>query len=94
MSLLSYATQVWEVEGPTNKYFHHSSGSNAWLSDLSKLIGPINPTEEKITSILFQLSAAITTGRALPPGLDVPKPYQLSMKLRGLDPNILHIKHI
>ena len=93
MSLLSFATQVWEVEEPTNRYFHHSR-SKAWLSDLSKLIGPINSTEEKITSILFQLSAAVATGRALPPGLEAPKPYQLSEKLRDLDPDVLHIKHM
>jgi hypothetical protein len=51
-------------------------------------------TEEKITSILFQLSAAVATGRALSPGLEGPKPYQLSSKLRELDPDVLHIKHM
>ncbi|RFU27990.1 Catechol 1,2-dioxygenase, partial [Scytalidium lignicola] len=93
MSLLSYATEIWEAEGPSSNYFHNSH-SKAWLSDLSKLIGPINPTEEKITSILLQLSAAVVTGRALPPGLEAPKPYQLSAKLRELDPDLLHIKHM
>ncbi|OBT43669.1 hypothetical protein VE00_05184 [Pseudogymnoascus sp. WSF 3629] len=94
ISLLSYATQVWAVDGPTKDYFHHSSRSRQWLTDLSKLIGPINPTEEKITSILSQLSAAVSTGRALPAKIEPTKPYQLSQKLRELDPEVLHIKHI
>lgn len=93
MSLLSDSTKVWEADEPTNKYFNNSR-SKQWLSDLSKLIRPINPTEVKITSILFQLSAAVETGRALPPGLEAPRPYQLSTKLRELDPDVLDIKHM
>jgi hypothetical protein len=94
MSLLSYATQVWAVDGPTKHYFQQSSRSRQWLTDLSNLIGPIGPTEEKITSILSQLSAAVSTGRSLPTKIEPPKPYQLSQKLRELDPEVLHIKHI
>lgn len=93
MSLLSYATQVWEASEPTNKYFDQSR-SKQWLTDLAALIGPVNPTEVKITSILFQLSAAVTTGRALPPSLEAPKPYQLSARLSKLDPEVLHVKHM
>lgn len=94
MSLLSYSTEVWAVDGHTKDYFHHSSRSRQWLTDLSNLIGPVNPTEEKITSILSQLSAAVSTGRALPTNIEPAKPYQLSQKLRELDPEVLHIKHV
>lgn len=94
MSLLSYATQVWEVGGPMADYFHYSARSHRWLSDLSKLIGPMSRSEEKITSILFTLSAAVSTGGALPPTIETPKPYQLSENLMSLDPDVLHIKHM
>lgn len=92
MSLLSYATQVWAAENP-NKYYKNS-GNRMWLNDLSKLIGPVNPTEERITSILCQLSAAVSTGRSLPPRMELPKPYQLSERLRELDSDVLSIKHM
>lgn len=94
MSLLSYSTQVWSINGPTNHYFHHDTRSRQWLEDLSKLIGPINPTEKRITSVLFQLSAAVSTGRALPDRIDPVRPYLLSKKLRELDPEALHFTHI
>ena len=93
MSLLSYATQVWEVREPTNNHFQPSR-SEEWFSDLSKLVGPINPTEEKITAILIQISAAVATGRALPPGSENPTPYQLSERLKKLDPDVLDLKHL
>jgi hypothetical protein len=76
------------------EYFHYSARSHRWLSDLSKLIGPMSRSEEKITSILFTLSAAVSTGSTLPPTIETPKPYQLSENLIGLDPEVLHIKNI
>ena len=94
MSLLSYSTQVWAYDGHTKDYFHHSSRSRQWLTDLANLIGPIDPTEVRITSILSQLSAAVATGRSLPTRIEPHKPYQLSQKLRELDPEVLHIRHI
>lgn len=94
MSLLSYATQAWEADGPNNQYFDHSPSSRVWLSDLSRLIEPLNETEEGITLILCQLSAAVSTGRPLPPKMQTPRPYLLSEKLRRLDPEVLHIKHM
>lgn len=36
----------------------------------------------------------MSTGRALPAKIEPTKPYQLSQKLRELDPEVLHIKHI
>ncbi|CZR56399.1 uncharacterized protein PAC_06287 [Phialocephala subalpina] len=93
MSLLSYSTEVLAVDGPYKEYFHHSS-SRKWLEDLSNLIGPMNPTEVRITSILSQLSAAVSTGRALPTRIESIKPYQLSQRLQVMDPEVLHLKHI
>lgn len=94
ISLLSYATQVWEAEGLTKYGFAHTPESAIWLADLSKLIETINPIEEGITSILCQLSAAVSTGRALPPHTRTTTPYRLSERLRTLDPEILHLKHM
>ncbi|KAK6600501.1 hypothetical protein H4I96_07827 [Botrytis cinerea] len=94
ISLLSYSTQVWEVSGVTKYCFAHSPENAMWLSDLSKLIEPINPIEEGITSILCQLSAAVSTGRALPPHMRTKTPYRLSERLRTLDPEILHLDHM
>ncbi|RDW58136.1 hypothetical protein BP6252_13547 [Coleophoma cylindrospora] len=94
MSLLSFATEAWESEGPLKEYFYQASRSRAWLSDLAELIGPMNPTEERITSILGQLSAAVAGGRALSMRIETSKPYQLSEKLRRLDPEILDVKHM
>jgi hypothetical protein len=93
MSLLSYSTEVLGTDGPHKEYVHHSS-SRKWLQDLSNLIGPMNPTEIKITSVLSQLSAAVSTGRALPTNIESIKPYRLSQRLRALDPEVLHIKHV
>ncbi|ATZ55496.1 hypothetical protein BCIN_12g00890 [Botrytis cinerea B05.10] len=94
ISLLSYSTQVWEVSGVTKYCFAHSPENAMWLSDLSKLIEPINPIEEGITSILCQLSTAVSTGRALPPHMRTKTPYRLSERLRTLDPEILHLDHM
>ncbi|KAL1296546.1 hypothetical protein AAFC00_000051 [Neodothiora populina] len=94
MSLLSFATQVWAVGGLSKDYLPESSRSRQWLRDLAELIGPINPSEERITIILSQLSAAIATGRSLPAKIEPAQPFQLSRQLRKLDPEALHIKHI
>jgi hypothetical protein len=36
----------------------------------------------------------VATGRALPAKIEPAKPYELSQRLRELDPEVLHIKHI
>lgn len=90
---MSYATQVWSTNN-LNQAQHYHTGDREWLEDLSKLIGPVNATEECLTSILCQLSAAVSTGRPLPPRLPLPEAYQLSEKLRRLDPDVLSIKHM
>lgn len=93
VSLLSHATQVWSANNPKQGQQHHTD-DREWLRDLSKLIGPVNATEEKLTSILCQLAAAVATGRSLLPRLELPEAYHLSEKLRKLDPDILSIRHM
>lgn len=94
MSLLSYSTEVWSINGPTNHYFHHSQRSRRWLQDLAKLILPIEPTEQRVTLILSQLSSALDTGRPLPAKTQPMEPFLLSQKLKELDPDILHMRHM
>ena len=50
--------------------------------------------KKRVTAILCQLSAALSTGRPLPRRMEMPKAYQLSENLRKLDPNVLRVKHI
>ena len=64
------------------------------MSDFSKLTEPLNENEQAITAVLCQLSAAVSTGRPLPPGIKTPQPYQISKNLRKLDPQILHSNHV
>lgn len=52
------------------------------------------PTEERIATILYQLSAAVSTGRPFGAKIKSVKTYQLSQKLRELDPEVLHIRHM
>lgn len=94
MSLLSYSTEVWSIDGPTNHYFHHSQRSRRWLQDLAELILPIEPTEQRVTLVLSQLSSALDTGRPLPAKTQSMEPFLLSQKLKELDPNILHMRHM
>ncbi|OAF98496.1 uncharacterized protein CC84DRAFT_1106215 [Paraphaeosphaeria sporulosa] len=88
VSLLSHATQAWSTNTSDAAQLYHTC-DRKWLEDLSKLIGPLNATVESSTSVLCQLSATISTGRSLPPRIELPKAYHLSEKLRGLDPDIL-----
>ena len=93
ISFLSYATPVWS-SNDSDIAQNHQSGGSRWFEDFSKLVGPVNATEEGLTSVLCQLSAAISTGRSLPPGMKLPKAYHLSEKLIQLDPDILRANHM
>ena len=94
MSLLSYSTEVWSIDGPTNHYFHHSQRSRRWLQDLAELLVPIEPTEQRVGLVLSQLSSALDTSRPLPAKTQSMEPFLLSQKLKELDPNILHMRHM
>jgi hypothetical protein len=87
MALISYATQTFE-QRPLPDSEH------VWLNDFSYLLASINPTSHAITSTLVLLSASIKTGSALPPYMQLPKPYELSRRLEQLDSGILSSKHV
>jgi hypothetical protein len=65
-----------------------------WLADVSQLLQAVNPTSHHITSVLALLSASVTQGSALPPYMQLPRPYQLSQRLEKLDKGILDARHV
>ncbi|KAH0036148.1 hypothetical protein KCU78_g1930, partial [Aureobasidium melanogenum] len=94
ISLLSYSTQAWSSFGTHARHYQHSDSARQWMRDLADLIAPANTSAEKITSVLYQLSSAVTTGRQLPGALEDIKPYELWRTLEQSDPQILQSKHI
>ncbi|TVY12919.1 Uncharacterized protein LARI1_G008845, partial [Lachnellula arida] len=102
ISLLSYATQAWSVDNLSTHYFPtsptSSSSSPSWQNDLSRLLAlaPLTSTPSALLSLLTHLSYSISTGRPLPPAHSTltPPPYALSARLRQLDPEILHVRHV
>lgn len=47
-----------------------------------------------MTLVLSQLSSALDTGRPLPAKTQSMEPFLLSQKLKELDPDILHMRHM
>lgn len=93
VSLLSFATQVWSADGPGHKLHQHAN-DRKWLEDLSRMIGPTNHMEEHVTSVLWELSAAISTGRPLPRRTEARRISDLSQELRSVDSEVLNIAHM
>lgn len=93
VSLLSFATQAWSADNPGHTLHQHAN-DRKWLEDLSRLIGPTNSIEEHVTSVLWELSAAISTGRPLPRRREAFRICDLSRKLRSVDGEVLGIEHV
>jgi hypothetical protein len=64
------------------------------MLDLAKLIEPANESAEKITSTLYKLSNAVSTGRQLPVATEAIRPYRLWRTLQQFDPEILQSTHV
>jgi hypothetical protein len=64
------------------------------MEDLAKQIEPANESAQKITSVLYQASGAMTTGRQLPSTPEPVRPYELWWTLQQNDPQILHARHV
>jgi hypothetical protein len=64
------------------------------MLDLAKLIEPASESAEKITSTLYQLSNAVSTGRQLPAATQAIRPYRLWRTLQQFDPDILQGTHV
>lgn len=94
MSLISYSTQIWSPHGPHTQYYHPSACAAQWMEDLAKHIEPANESAQKIASILYQLSGAMSTGRQLPSMPEPARPYELWRTLQKFDPQILDARHV
>ncbi|KAI4203065.1 MAG: hypothetical protein LQ350_002113 [Teloschistes chrysophthalmus] len=88
MGLISYASNILRKNNESD------SVNASWLEDFSRLMHSINVTSHELTSTLSLLSASVTNGNALPPYLEAPKPYGLSVKLEAIDADILDVSHI
>ena len=87
MALVSYATRWYGKETAT-------PAEGKWVRDLGQVIGSVHVTSQHITSLLTLLSASIIDGSSLPPYLQAPMSYQLSMRLKEIDSDILSVNHI
>ena len=87
MSLIAYSTEIYSQPPATES-------EEAWLRDLTDVVGPASITSEEITSLLSLISSSIMNGCPLPPYLKPPVPYRLSSTLEKLDPEILSVQHV
>ena len=71
-----------------------SVSPSPWLTDFRQLLASLQLTSESATSLLTIISSAISTGKPLPPYLQVPGAVQLNQRLEGLDKNILNTRHV
>lgn len=65
-----------------------------WLRQLGSDIKSTDFNSHKITALLCHLSAAISTGTALPPYLSPPEPFPLATKLRKLNADLMDRKNV
>jgi hypothetical protein len=94
LSLMSYATNSWSINGGAAYPNTQPETRREWVEALNKLIDTINPTSHGITSVLSLLSASVTQGSALPPYIQLPEAYDLSRRLEALDKGILDARHV
>ncbi|ESZ98380.1 hypothetical protein SBOR_1258 [Sclerotinia borealis F-4128] len=89
LALMSYTTKAWarDVHATTDT-------RSKWLRDLAVVMEEVEPTTHQVTSTLALLSAAITSGVALPPFIQLPQPYSLHRRLDALDSGILDSRHV
>jgi hypothetical protein len=70
-----------------------SQQEQKWLRLLATAIDSTDFHSHNITSLLCHLSAAVSTGTALPPYLSPPEPFPLARKLRTLNSGLLDRKN-
>ncbi|KAI5369974.1 Putative ER transporter, 6TM [Septoria linicola] len=83
-SLIAYASRT----------FSATEADSEWSVDFRKLLGGVNATSHRLTSLLALLSSSITDGKALPPHLDIPQHARYVKNLEAIDRDILSVRHI
>lgn len=64
------------------------------MNGLARHIEPANESAQRVASILYQLSGAMSTGRQLPSLPEPARPYELWRTLQEYDPQILDARHV
>ncbi|KAI7510959.1 hypothetical protein KC347_g3845 [Hortaea werneckii] len=87
IALISYSSTTFSVHRGNIEI-------SQWSNDFRKIITSVSSTSHQITSVLSLLSSSLHNGQALPPYIELPKPYQFLRKLESIDPDLLSIRHI
>ena len=88
--VISMALMAKIPEGPKEP---SSQNEQQWLRQLGSVIESTDFNSHHITSLLCHLSAAVSTGTALPPYLAPPEPFPLGRKLRKLNTGLMDRKN-
>lgn len=92
-ALMSYASATFSVH---QQQSHRDTGHglSEWSRDFRELASTTSHTSHAITSILALLSSCLSHGQALPPYLELPKPFQIVKEIDTIDPDLLSVRHI
>jgi len=89
-ALIAYASATLSMHNRDDR----DGEPSQWSNDFRKLIASVNHTSHQITSVLSLLSSSLHNGQALPPYLEMPKPFHLVKKLELIDSDLLSVRHI
>ena len=89
--MIAYATESFQSL-PSGT--HTQLSDNTWLKDFKELVASLQLTSHNVTTLLAIISAAISTGKPLPPYLQAPEPYRIGELLEDLDTDILSTYHV
>jgi hypothetical protein len=85
---MAYASQTLSL---TSK---PAAEHSVWSFDFRRLVTDAHVTSNQITSVLSLLSSCLSNGQALPPFLELPRPYAFVERLEAIDRGILSVRHI
>lgn len=87
IALISYASSTYSLH-------NRDAEMTQWATDFRQVLGSTASTSHQIITILSMLSSSLRNGQALPPYMELPKPFQLVRKLEHIDPDLLSVRHI
>lgn len=71
-----------------------ANGEEKWIKHLARAASSPDFHSRVITSVLYQLSAAVSNGLSLPPYLAPPHAFPLARNLRRMNENLLDMRNI
>jgi hypothetical protein len=66
----------------------------SWIRNLAHLAKSADFNSHKVTSVLCNLSAAVSSSQPLPPYLSLPQQFPLARKLRETNETVMHIQNV